>query len=247
MYIQKGIDVFKNKNNLAHILIIEDDLEICRLLSMFLRSKNYQVSLCHSGQQGLRDIQALQPDLVVLDIMLPELNGIEICQRCRPDYAGLILMLTACSEDNAEISALDSGADGYLHKPVRPHVLLSHVEALLRRKEQTLLQVQQTPSMNEVSTTGLTVNLQDRVVMLDGNVITLTGGEYEFLVYLLERAGTVVSRDECYMALKGIEFDGLDRAMDVRLSSLRKKIKDDIPPYQVIKTIRGKGYLYIKK
>lgn len=230
-----------NAKNLTHVLLVEDDLEICRLLEMFLQSKNYRVSLSHNGRQGLADIKRLQPDIVVLDIMLPELSGIEICNQCRNDYAGPILMLTACSEDILEISALGSGADAYLHKPLRPHVLLSHIEALLRRVER------QKQRENIIESRGLRIDLVQRAVSLNGDTLAITGSEYEFLAYLAERAGTIVSRNECYQALKGIEFDGLDRALDMRLSSLRKKIKDDVPPYQILKTIRGKGYLYIQQ
>lgn len=226
-------------NDLTHVLLVEDDLEICRLLAMFLQSKNYRVSMSHSGRQGLADIKRLQPDIVVLDIMLPELSGIEICNQCRSDYAGPILMLTACSEDMLEISALDSGADGYLHKPIRPHVLLSHIEAVLRRIDA------QKNNVIANRNNGLNIDLVQRTVSLNGDALAITGSEYEFLAYLVERAGTIVSRDECYQALKGMEFDGTDRALDMRLSSLRKKIKDDVPPYQILKTIRGKGYLYI--
>ncbi len=225
-----------------HILIVEDDLEICRLLDMFLRSKGYQVSLSNSGTEGLVDIIRLQPDLVVLDIMMPGMNGIEVCKQSRETYSGPIIMLTACSEEISEISALDTGADGYLHKPLRPHILLSHIEALLRRENRSK------KNNNALSHTGtLTIDTLKRLVCRDNEEIILTGAEYEMLEYLAKQAGTIVSRDECYRALKGVEFDGLDRALDMRLSSLRKKIKDDIAPYQIIKTIRCKGYLFVKQ
>ncbi|MDX2322498.1 MAG: response regulator transcription factor [Moritella sp.] len=225
-----------------HILIVEDDLEICRLLEMFLRSKGYQVSLSNNGTDGLADITRLQPDLVVLDIMMPGLNGIEVCKSCRETYSGPIIMLTACSEEISEISALDTGADGYLHKPLRPHILLSHIEALLRRESRS-----QENSHGLNHTGCLTIDIVKRQVTRDEEEIILTGAEYEMLEYLAKQAGKIVSRDECYRALKGVEFDGLDRALDMRLSSLRKKIKDDVAPYQIIKTIRCKGYLFVKQ
>ena len=230
------------ENDNKHILIVEDDLEICRLLDMFLRSKGYQVSLSNSGTEGLADIIRLQPDLVVLDIMMPGMNGIEVCQKSRESYTGPIIMLTACSEEISEISALDTGADGYLHKPLRPHILLSHIEALLRRESRSKR------NDNELHHTGrLTIDTLKRQVKCNDEEVILTGAEYEMLEYLAKQAGTIVSRDECYRALKGIEFDGLDRALDMRLSSLRKKIKDDIAPYKIIKTIRCKGYLFVKQ
>ncbi|KXO12922.1 Transcriptional regulatory protein RstA [Moritella sp. JT01] len=225
-----------------HILIVEDDLEICRLLDMFLRTKGYQVSLSNSGTEGLADIVRLQPDLVVLDIMMPGMNGIEVCKQSRETYTGPIIMLTACSEEISEIAALDTGADGYLHKPLRPHILLSHIEALLRRGKRSK------KNDNALSHTGtLTIDTLKRLVTRNNEEIILTGAEYEMLEYLAKQAGIIVSRDECYQALKGVEFDGLDRALDMRLSSLRKKIKDDVAPYQIIKTIRCKGYLFVKQ
>ncbi|MGR6778587.1 response regulator transcription factor [Moritella viscosa] len=230
------------ENGKKHILIVEDDLEICRLLDMFLRTKGYQVSLSNSGTEGLADIARLQPDLVVLDIMMPGMNGIEVCKQSREIYTGPIIMLTACSEEISEIAALDTGADGYLHKPLRPHILLSHIEALLRRESRSK------KSDNALSHTGtLTIDTLKRLVTRDNEEIILTGAEYEMLEYLAKQAGTIISRDECYKALKGVEFDGLDRALDMRLSSLRKKIKDDVAPYQIIKTIRCKGYLFVKQ
>lgn len=231
-----------SEDDKKHILIVEDDLEICRLLDMFLSSKGYQVSLSNSGTEGLADIIRLQPDLVVLDIMMPGMDGIEVCKQSREAYTGPIIMLTACSEEISEISALDTGADGYLHKPLRPHILLSHIEALLRRENRDK---KNTHELNH--TGGLTIDTLKRQVKLDNEEVILTGAEYEMLEYLAKQAGTIVSRDECYRALKGIEFDGLDRALDMRLSSLRKKIKDDNAPYQIVKTIRCKGYLFVKQ
>ncbi|MCJ8267921.1 MAG: response regulator transcription factor [Psychrosphaera sp.] len=226
-----------------HILIVEDDLEICRLLKMFLNSKGYRVSLSHNGEKGLADIRQMQPDLVVLDIMMPGKNGIEVCQQCRTDFAGPILILTACSEDISEVTALGIGADGYLHKPLRPHILLAHIEAQLRGAQLRQTQGTQTTVLCH----GLSIDLQNRTVSRDNQPIELTGSEFELLEYLAKRPGTVVSRDDCYRALKGIEFDGLDRALDMRLSGLRKKIGDDQPPYRMIKTVRGKGYLFVNQ
>jgi DNA-binding response OmpR family regulator len=219
-----------------HLLIVEDDLEICRLLEMFLSSKGYQISLSHDGKKGLADIRRLQPDLVVLDIMMPGMNGIEVCKQCRADFTGPVLMLTACSEDISEVTALGTGADGYLHKPLRPHILLAHIEALLRRTNS---------SPTSVTCHGLSIDIQNRAVKVNDELVDLTGGEFELLEFLARRPGTVVSRDECYQTLKGIEFDGLDRSLDMRLSSLRKKIGDDQSPYRILKTVRGKGYLFV--
>jgi DNA-binding response OmpR family regulator len=220
-----------------HILVVEDDVEICRLLEMFLTTKGYRTSFSHNGTQGLLDIRRLEPDLVLLDVMMPGLNGIEVCRQCRTDFDGPLLFLTACSEDISEVTALGTGADGYLHKPLRPHILLAHIEAQLRR-------VSQAPAM-VVNSHHLNIDFNTRIVKCNDNVVELTGSEFELLEYLAKRAGTIVSRDQCYRALKGIEFDGVDRALDMRLSSLRKKIDDHQPPYRIIKTIRSKGYLFI--
>ena len=246
-YLLYRVSLSMLDNSKKHILIVEDDLEICRLLDMFLSSKGYRVSLSHNGTDGLKSIFNLNPDLVVLDIMMPDINGIDVCKASRESYTGPVIMLTACSEEISEISALNTGADGYLHKPLRPHILLSHIEALLRRERRT---VKNHHGLNHhgLNHTGrLTINTLKRVVKQDNQEIMLTGAEYEMLVYLAKKAGTIVSRDECYRALKGVEFDGVDRALDMRLSSLRRKINDNTAPYQIIKTIRCKGYLFVKQ
>jgi two-component system response regulator RstA len=169
--------------------------------------------------------------------MMPGLNGIEVCQQCRADFTGPLLFLTACSEDISEVTALGIGADGYLHKPLRPHILLAHIEAQLRRASNN--------SQTSITSHELSIDFKNRTVSANQLPVELTGSEFELLEYLAKRRGTIISRDECYLALKGIAFDGLDRSLDMRLSGLRKKIGDDQPPYRIVKTVRGKGYLFV--
>ena len=222
-----------------HILVVEDDTEICRLLSMFLENEGFQISLCHHGDQAAGMIKEINPDLVILDILLPGQNGVDICKHSRRFYEGPILMLTACEDDVSEVTSFKVGADDYLRKPIRPDVLLAHIQALLRRSNR----VTQTQESRIIEFGDLKIYLEKREVSIAGELIELAGSEYELLELLARQKGKVISREECFRALKGYEYDGFDRSLDMRVCNLRKKLQDEPPPYRLIKTIRGTGYM----
>ncbi|QRK13861.1 response regulator transcription factor [Archangium violaceum] len=230
------------------ILLVEDDERLASLVQTFLRSQGFEVSRVGDGQEAINAIRNEPPDCVILDILLPGMDGIEVCRRVRPTYPGWILMLTAQDEDINEVVALDTGADDYLTKPVRPHVLLSRLRALLRRASRGIPKVSE-PSLGEgkvIATQELRIDGDRRTVSRAGEPIVLTDAEFDLLWLLASRAPAILTRDDILSELRGIEHDGLDRSIDMRISKLRRKLGDDQPPHQLIKTVRGRGYLFAR-
>lgn len=229
----------------TRILLIEDDAEISRLTAMYLDVEGYQVDVIDDGALALEAIKRTKPDLIILDLMLPGMSGIEICKAAREFYQQPILILTACDDDISEVSLLKMGADDYLVKPLRPHVLVARIEALLRRNQNDQRNSQEKNRENIASNSALTINEASNRVTFQGKLLTLTGSEYEMLKLLHKNVGKVISREQCCQALRGIDYDFSNRSIDMRISALRKKLGDDQMPYQVITTIRNQGYKLI--
>ncbi|MCU7934370.1 MAG: response regulator transcription factor [Candidatus Thiodiazotropha sp. (ex Dulcina madagascariensis)] len=225
------------------IVLVEDDLELNQMMSGFLREEGYLVTSVFNGNDAVDMIIAENPDLVILDLMLPGIDGIEICRRIRTEFINPIVMLTAKDDDLVEVASLQQGVDNYLNKPIRPHVLLAHVQAALRRS--SISAKPENPSHLVVQ--DITLDRESLCVTLREALLDLTSGEFELLAVLMENAGVPVSRDMLYKLTRGIEYDGLDRSMDLRISTLRRKLNDENPPYRYIKTVRGKGYLMSKR
>ncbi|WP_395841718.1 response regulator [Archangium violaceum] len=231
------------------ILLVEDDERLAKLVQTFLQSQGFQVRWVGDGQEALKAIRSEPPDCVILDILLPGVDGIEVCRQVRPTYHGWILMLTAQDEDINEVVALDTGADDYLTKPVRPHVLLSRLRALLRRASRGIPKVSEPSSLDEgkvITAQELRIDGDRRTVSRAGDPIVLTDAEFDLLWLLASRAPAILTRDDILSELRGIEHDGLDRSIDMRISKLRRKLGDDQPPHQLIKTVRGRGYLFAR-
>lgn len=225
-----------------HILIVEDDTEICRLLRMFLENEGFKVSLCHKGSQAIGMIKDVSPDLIILDILLPGMTGVEICKQARIFYSGPILMLTACEDDVSEVTSFKVGADDYLRKPIRPDVLLAHIEALLRRMGP--MNQQPESRNNQIIESGeLKIYLNKREITITNQQVELACSEYDLLELLGQQKGHAVSREACFKTLRGFEYDGIDRSLDMRICNIRKKLGDEKPPYRFIKTVRGTGYM----
>ncbi len=217
------------------------------MMQNFLISEGFEISWAEDGLDAVDLILKIQPDLVVLDIMLPSIDGVEVCRRIRNSYTNPVLMLTAKDDDLSEVAALNTGADGYLNKPVRPHILLAHINALLRRNQSH----EQNTATNSkesaiIKIQDLSINLKTYSLTKDDIELRLTSGEFELLAILVKSDGIPVNRDDLYQQLRGIEYDGIDRSIDLRISSLRKKLDDDVPPYRYIKTVRGQGYLLVQ-
>ncbi len=226
------------------ILLVEDDRRLAALVREYLEANGYEVSLEERGDAAEGRILSEEPDLVILDLMLPGLDGLEVCRRVRRSYRGPILILTAKGDETDEIVGIEVGADDYLAKPVRPRLLLARVGALLRRAAWNAGQKDgQRPE--PVLVGRLLVDPASRTASYDGRALDLTTAEFDLLWYLAARAGRVVSREEIYRNLRGIEYDGLDRSMDLRVARLRRKLGDDAKQPRLIKTVRGVGYLLV--
>ncbi|SDK78301.1 winged helix-turn-helix domain-containing protein [Billgrantia gudaonensis] len=225
-----------------HVLIIEDDERLATLTRDYLEANGFRVTLEADGANGVERIVTLQPDLVILDLMLPGEDGLSICRRARSDFAGPILMLTARTDDMDQVLGLEMGADDYVAKPVQPRVLLARMRALLRRSESA------EAAGGEVRLTfgNLEIDSATREAWLHGERIELTSAEFDLLWLLASNAGRVLSREEIFSQLRGIKYDGQDRSIDVRVSRIRPKIGDDPNHPHRIKTVRSKGYLFVK-
>lgn len=224
------------------IVIVEDDTKLAALIGEFLQSQGLQIDLIEDGAKAVDSILAHPPALVVLDLMLPGEDGLSICRRLRTaGFARPILMLTARSDDQDHIKGLDLGADDFVNKPVRPQVLLARIRALLRRAE---AEVPQLP-VTRLTFGALVIDSIRREAWLNSELIDLTGAEFDLLWLLASNAGRILSREETFVALRGIEYDGQDRSIDVRISRIRPKIGDDPDMPRLIKTVRSKGYLFV--
>ncbi|XKE45949.1 response regulator [Halomonas organivorans] len=224
-----------------HVLIIEDDERLAELTRDYLEANGFRVTLEADGAQGVERILNLQPDLVILDLMLPGEDGLSICRRVRSDYPGPILMLTARTDDMDQVLGLEMGADDYVAKPVQPRVLLARMRALLRRRETGAAGEEQRLAFGDLEIDNAT-----REAFLAGERIDLTSAEFDLLWLLASNAGRVLTREEIFAQLRGIKYDGQDRSIDVRVSRIRPKIGDDPNQPQRIKTVRSKGYLFVK-
>jgi two-component system response regulator RstA len=230
------------------ILIVEDDERLATLTKDYLESNGLKVSVEGDGSRAIERIKTEQPDLVVLDLMLPGEDGLAVCRIVRPYYKGPILMLTARTEDLDQVLGLEMGADDYVAKPVRPRVLLARIRALLRRvKDEPEEQVVETGGENRLTFGNLVVDNAMREAWLDGQSIDLTSAEFDLLWLLSSSAGRVLTREEIFHQLRGIEYDGQDRSIDVRVSRIRPKVGDDPMNPKRIKTVRSKGYLFVKE
>ncbi|WP_343629021.1 response regulator transcription factor [Roseateles sp.] len=224
----------------ARILLIEDDDRLAQLVADALEKANYVVTHCGDGLAGEALMRQESFDLVLLDGHLPGKDGFDVLRDTRRDFAGRIVMLTARDDDIDQVLGLEGGADDYITKPVAPRVLLARIKALLRRDALPAAQ----PVGETLHFGPLTLLPQSRELRVNGEPVPLTTAEYELLNFLAHRAGQVVSRDDIMQGLRGLEFDGLDRAIDARISRLRKKIGDDAQAPARIKTVRGQGYLF---
>ncbi|MGB1270805.1 MAG: response regulator [Endozoicomonas sp.] len=228
----------------GRILIVEDDERLATLTREYLENNGLQVSVEGDGGKAVDRILDEKPDLVVLDLMLPGEDGVSICRRIRSQYHGQILMLTARTDDLDEVLGLEMGADDYVAKPVRPRVLLARVRALLRR---SVLPVEEARAeKNSLRFGPLVVDNSMREAWLNEQSVELTSAEFDLLWLLCSNAGRVLSREEIFVQLRGIEYDGQDRSIDVRVSRIRPKIGDDPMHPRLIKTVRSKGYLFVK-
>lgn len=220
------------------ILIVEDDARIAALLEELLGVEPYRVRCVSNGEAALAHLRATPVDLVVLDVILPGRDGFSICAEIRSFSTVRILMLSARGSPADRVDGLRMGADDYLPKPFHAQELVARVEALCRR----VALPSSTPDRAVLQAGGLALDTHARTATVDGRPIDLTGAEFDILRALVERAGRVVSRERLMELARGAEFGAFDRAIDVHISNIRKKLGDSARASRWIRTVRGVGY-----
>jgi len=225
------------------ILMIDDDTGLCELVAEYLALDGFTFSAAHDGQHGLTQAQSQPYDLILLDVMLPGMDGLSVLKVLRlGDYCP-VLMLTARGDDVDRIVGLELGADDYLAKPFNPRELVARIKAILRRVELTRLPHADPTSILAIN--GLQLNPHNRQVSCNAQTISLTATEFQLLELLMRRAGEVVSKDELSREVLGKRLQTYDRSLDMHVSNIRKKIA----PYcddEKIQTLRGSGYLFLQ-
>ncbi|MDJ0987809.1 MAG: response regulator transcription factor [Desulfobacterales bacterium] len=222
------------------ILIIDDDAKLNKLLKDFLTDFGYAVITATHPARGIKKLKQASPDLVILDIMLPEMDGFEVCRLIRQTSSIPIIMLTARGEVTDKVVGLELGADDYLAKPFEPRELVARIQSVLRRTQPF--------GDNQVLTFDrLTIDLDKRIASLDGNPVDLTTNEFTALALLARNAGKVLNRDQILQELRGMDCDAFNRSVDIAVSRLRQKLNDNPKSPEFIKTIWGSGYVFIGK
>jgi two-component system OmpR family response regulator len=225
------------EKSMYRVMLVEDDARLAELVTEYLSGYEFAVDLVTRGDRALERFKASPPDVVVLDLMLPGLDGMVVCRKIREMSAVPILILTAREDSYDEVSGLEQGADDFVNKPVQPRVLLARLRALLRRT-----QARTAGPAHALEFGALSIITSDRTVTWRGEPCVLSNTEYKLLLVLAEAAGRVLSRDELLKKMRGIEFDGLDRSIDNCISKLRRKFDDAAS--EKIKTVWGEGYLF---
>jgi len=230
------------RDQARRILIVEDDDELAELLREYLEQHGFAVSRVKDGRAGATMILSSQPDLVILDLMLPELDGREICRQVRADFRGALLMLTASQSESDHVASLELGADDFMTKPIEPRVLLARVRAQLRRFERHSDENAE-QHHDQLEMGPLSLDLVSREVAVDAKRVPLTSLEFDVLWMLAKDAGSVVRREDMYTQLLGTQYDGIDRGMDVHVSRIRRKLQSHGFEGCRLKSVRGVGYL----
>ncbi|HWT64540.1 MAG TPA: response regulator transcription factor [Terracidiphilus sp.] len=218
------------------LLLIDDDVELCSMLKEYLGKNGFRVHTVYRGDSGLVAAQEGAWSLILLDVMLPGMDGFEVLKRIRATSSVNVLLLTARGADIDRITGLESGADDYLPKPFNPRELLARIRAILRRNIGTPV-----PSL-ALHVQDLELDPAARLVLFKGNKIDLTDVEFGLLEALMRSPGKVVNRDDLSETVLGRKFDPMDRSLDMHVSRLRKKLVQDGAPEDQVKTIRGIGY-----
>ena len=236
-----------------HLLMIEDDTRLAGMVGEYLRQSGYAFTHAATGMSGLEALEASPPDLVILDLMLPDMDGLEVCRRIkslglsnneRADVA--VLMLTAKGDPMDRIVGLEIGADDYLPKPFEPRELLARIRAVLRRGGDSGGAASLNGNHKVLRFGSLEIDRDARSVSVGGNLCDLTSYQFDLLVALAERAGRVLSRDQIMEAVRGRELEAFDRSIDVHMGRIRSAIELDAKDPKRILTVRGVGYVLAK-
>ena len=237
-------------NATSAVLIVDDDTELSRLLVRLLSSEGWAVRTAATGAEGESSLLRERPDVVLLDVMLPDASGMDLCRRWRAAYPGLgILMLTARGDPIDRILGLELGADDYLPKPFEKRELVARLRALLRRQVQGVQAAPARPAQPALQLTfgALQINLLRREVSVAGQVVPLTSTEFKLLVELTRRPGQAVSREQLNEAVQAGNYRPLDRTVDVQVGRLRRRLASVHGGSDWIETVRGEGYAFVQR
>lgn len=246
---------WKGKENLSEtgenkerVLLIDDDKALCGLLAEYLDSEGFEVEVVHNGADGLERALSGENHIVVLDVMMPKMNGFEVLRRLRSASRVPVLMLTARGDSVDRIVGFEVGADDYLPKPCDPRELVVRLRAILRRTniahEESIKTTTNEKTIKRIKVGDVELETGTRLVKRDNEVVDLTSVEYEMLLLLLESAGRIVGRETLVRAVLGRDLSPFDRSVDIHISHLRKKLGHYIGEVERIKTVRGVGYIY---
>ena len=235
----------------AHILMIEDDARLAGMVGEYLQQSGYEFAHAPDALNGLARLQQRLPDLIILDLMLPDLDGLEVCRRLRalPGEAAQVpvVMLTAKGDPMDRIVGLEMGADDYLPKPFEPRELLARIRAVLRRHSAPAGTTLTEPGRPLLRFGSLEIDRDARTVTVGGQPCDITSYQFDLLVALAERAGRVLTRDQIMEAVRGRELEAFDRSIDVHMGRIRQAIEVDPKSPRRILTVRGVGYVFARQ
>jgi len=216
-------------------LLVDDDLKLAELLESYLKKSDIKLEAISDPLDTLSAIRNHNPEVIILDVMMPKMNGFDVCQKIRKDYSLPIIMLSARGEPNDKIRGLESGADDYLAKPFEPRELVARIMSLIRR----------IPTKKESKNSIFEIDDLHLEIKMSGSVLDLTTKEYDLLSMFINNSGITFTRDEIIKEIKGIEAHLFSRSIDILISRLRQKIESDPKSPKIIKTIWGKGYMFL--
>lgn len=231
------------ENGKTKILMIDDDAKLCRLVGDYLAPFGFEVKTAHTGTAGLSAVENENFDAVILDVMLPEMDGFEVLKRIRAISVVPVLMLTALGDEADRIVGLEIGADDYLPKTFSTRELLARLRAVTRRSQMNASQTQ--TDADKITVGDIFINLATHEAYKDEEALSLTALEFDLLQCLARSAGRVLNRDQLLDEIAGRSYDVFDRSIDVHISSLRKKLGDDFKNPRYIKTVRSVGYMLV--
>src|SRR5215471_1036214 len=233
----------------TRLLVIDDDRKLCRLIKDYLEPLGYEVFLAHSGTEGLEKARVEKMDAVILDIMMPEMDGLEVLRRLRAVSSVPVLMLTGLGEESDRIVGLEMGADDYLPKTFSTRELLARLRAVIRRSRLTAARTAPISGDNEeaaVVVGNLRIEPAARIATLDDKPLSLTAVEFDLLLALARMPGRVKSREQLLLEVADRDFESFDRSIDVHISSIRRKLGDDAKSPRWVQTVRSVGYRLMK-
>ncbi len=236
---------------MPQLLLIDDDLRLAGMVGDYLRAQGFDLSHAPNGVAGLAQAEVLKPDLLILDVMMPGIDGLEVCRRLRalpePLSHTPVLMLTAKGDPMERVIGLELGADDYMAKPFEPRELLARIKAMLRRQAMPNSSQQASTPTSQLVFGSLEIDRDARVVRVGGQAAELTSYQFDLLVAMAERAGRVLTREQIMEAVRGRELEAFDRSIDVHMGRIRAAIEINIKEPKRILTVRGVGYVFAKQ